>query len=403
MSELLNTLNNEYPKLFTDETLTASLSKKCLDDTQEFKTQLRKMKAHWNKYLQDLENNSDDKKLSKKRSLVIDKLSKVHQQWDSNIHKNVKLSSNQYSKFNRNIMKELRQFDLDEVYVNKISKDAKPYIDKAIGFHISRYGLSNISIKDTDEMVNYINEIYGVDTKIAGMYISMGQIIQDLKNYDTKSCIDWCQNGTDLHFELFVLNIMILVKRNDALEIYDYMKNGIPTTLFENKINKVMTKLSPLITKVYIKQRVENIEELIYEQSRKCISIFSKDYCQADKLPFDSSLFLIVLSGIISFQFFFKYKNIRSSLNVDWTTKDELPFDVKLPKLLSNFHPIFICPVLKEETTEDNPPYSLPCHHIISKKALDKLSKNGTTSFKCPYCPVNAMIAKTRKVNFIMI
>ncbi|ODV60077.1 ubiquitin-protein ligase RMD5 ASCRUDRAFT_8847 [Ascoidea rubescens DSM 1968] len=57
-----------------------------------------------------------------------------------------------------------------------------------------------------------------------------------------------------------------------------------------------------------------------------------------------------------------------------WTSKDELPIEIELPKFLNHNHPIFICPVSKQEVTKKNPPILLPCKHIISEEALIQLS-----------------------------
>lgn len=408
MSSLLETLNSEFPLLYADEALSESLLMKCYDDTHEFKTHLKKLKAHLNKHIQEAETasnltESESLKRSKKRQLMIDKLHKSYKQWDVCIRKQSKFAVVRYGKFSKNAINRLHEFELDDVYLNKISPDSKPHINRAIGYHISRYGMGNLPVGDKDNAVQYINEVYGIEETTASTYISMGQIIQDLKNNTTDSCLEWCSNGSDLHFELYILNVMVLVKKKDVLKTYKYIKEGIPTSLFQTQSDRIVSTVSPLLTRTLLDKEIENIDKQITDQSEKCISLFSKNYCSINRLPFDSSLFLIVLSGIISFQFFIKYKAIQASLHVDWTTKDELPFDVKLPNFLSTFHPIFICPVLKEETTEENPPYSLPCHHVISRKALDKLSQNGTTSFKCPYCPVTATMSKTIKINFIML
>lgn len=46
--------------------------------------------------------------------------------------------------------------------------------------------------------------------------------------------------------------------------------------------------------------------------------------------------------------------------------KKELPYELKLTNEMK-FHPVFICPVTKEASCEDNPPMLLVCGHAISK------------------------------------
>ena len=62
--------------------------------------------------------------------------------------------------------------------------------------------------------------------------------------------------------------------------------------------------------------------------------------------------------------------------------------DLDLNRALT-FHPLIICPVIKEACTQDNPPVMLRCGHVISQMAMDNYVRNlrMTRRFKCPTCP----------------
>lgn len=406
MSQLLPILKTEFEKLYSDG---GPLIRACPNDTHEFKNQLKKLKAHLNRHIQESEadgsglKEEERKKRSRRRELVVEKLNKAHKQWDHSIKKQVKHVSQQHARFNKVILNKLYEFDLDQVYVNRLPLDSKKFVDKAISFHISRYNVGNLSVRDENDIVRYLGNVYGISEETSSKFVQMGQIVQDMKNGDSNSCLEWCREDSLLQFELYALNSMQLFKKGDILQTYKHLTGRIPANSFKYRQHQVISQVSPILTKLLLGKKIENIGETIQIQLEKCVSLFTKEYCLQNNLPFDSPLFLIVLSGVISFQYFIKYTSIRATAHVDWTTEDELPFDVQLPEFLSHFHPIFICPVLKEETTQENPPYSLPCHHILSKKSLDRLSKNGTSTFKCPYCPINAAKSKTRKVNFVML
>ncbi|CCD24181.1 ubiquitin-protein ligase RMD5 NDAI_0C05220 [Naumovozyma dairenensis CBS 421] len=451
MVGLLPTLQNEFQKFYTQQESTGETQsnlQQCLNDTREFRMNLRKLKAHLNKQIQEQEQqqqqqqqsastsninlNSNslipdqtpdhevvlDSKAVKRRKLIIEKVNKSHKQWEYSIRKNLKTSSQQYNKFGKIISNRLKEFDIDNVYSNKISNLRRKDIDDAIGYHITRYNVGDLPISSNgsggeEDILQYLKTVYNVDEGISKKFVEMGTIIQDLKREDSTSCSRWLRlkendniyrpEFSSLEFELYIFNALQSIKKGEDIQAAKYFIQEIPKKLVMKKEKEIFSKISPLLTSVILGEKVPNLELLINEQLEKCISLFTTDFCSYYNLPIDSPIFLITLSGLISFQFFIKYKSIRATAHVDWSTKDELPFDVKLPEFLTHFHPVFICPVLKEETTEENPPFSLSCHHIISRKALDRLSKNGAVTFKCPYCPVNSSRAKTNRVEFLQI
>ena len=64
----------------------------------------------------------------------------------------------------------------------------------------------------------------------------------------------------------------------------------------------------------------------------------------------------------------------------------KLIFQVEIPLPPTyRFHSIFVCPVSKEQTTDENPPMMMPCGHVIAQETMSRMSKGA--SFKCPYCP----------------
>lgn len=77
---------------------------------------------------------------------------------------------------------------------------------------------------------------------------------------------------------------------------------------------------------------------------------------------------------------------------------DELPIEVNIPE---HVHSTFTCPILKVQTTKDNPPMRLCCGHVISREALSRLSQGGRIDrLKCPYCPEESPINEALEVHF---
>lgn len=67
------------------------------------------------------------------------------------------------------------------------------------------------------------------------------------------------------------------------------------------------------------------------------------------------------------------------------TNEDTMPIELELGPGFQ-FHSIFACPVSKEQALQDNPPYMLPCGHVLSLHTIENMAGIRQT-FKCPYCP----------------
>lgn len=65
----------------------------------------------------------------------------------------------------------------------------------------------------------------------------------------------------------------------------------------------------------------------------------------------------------------------------EWQAMKQLPVPVDLGKEFQ-FHSIFVCPVSREQGSEENPPMQLPCGHVLCKQSIMKLSKSSTRTFK---------------------
>ncbi|CRG93257.1 zinc finger, C3HC4 type, putative [Plasmodium gallinaceum] len=51
------------------------------------------------------------------------------------------------------------------------------------------------------------------------------------------------------------------------------------------------------------------------------------------------------------------------------------------------FHSSFTCPISRDKSSKDNPPYLLTCGHAICKNCVDKIHAQRSRQFKCPMCP----------------
>ncbi|KAF2638335.1 hypothetical protein P280DRAFT_405161 [Massarina eburnea CBS 473.64] len=122
---------------------------------------------------------------------------------------------------------------------------------------------------------------------------------------------------------------------------------------------------------------------------------FTREFCSLLGLSADSPLYIAATAGAIALPHLLKLQSIMEKTRTEWTTQNELPVEIPLPPTY-HFHSIFVCPVSKEQSTDQNPPMMMPCGHVIAQESLDRLSKGAR--FKCPYCPGESHPRDARKV-----
>ncbi|KAF4768058.1 hypothetical protein HAV15_002741 [Penicillium sp. str.  len=122
---------------------------------------------------------------------------------------------------------------------------------------------------------------------------------------------------------------------------------------------------------------------------------FTREFCSLLGLSADSPLYIAATAGAIALPTLLKLQTIMKSKRTEWTSDNELPVEIPLPPQYL-FHSIFVCPVSKEQATDENPPMMMPCGHVIAHESLKRLSKGNR--FKCPYCPSESHPKDAKKV-----
>ncbi|CAG7984338.1 unnamed protein product [Penicillium olsonii] len=124
-------------------------------------------------------------------------------------------------------------------------------------------------------------------------------------------------------------------------------------------------------------------------------TFFTREFCSLLGLSADSPLYIAATAGAIALPTLLKLQTIMKAKRTEWTSENELPVEISLPPQYL-FHSIFVCPVSKEQATDDNPPMMMPCGHVIAQESLKRLGKGNR--FKCPYCPSESHPKDARKV-----
>ncbi|ODQ66821.1 hypothetical protein NADFUDRAFT_82526 [Nadsonia fulvescens var. elongata DSM 6958] len=282
-------------------------------------------------------------------------------------------------------------------------KSNEEALNKAISMHFVRNG--NFEVAQV--FMNESGGSYVSDTTIA-QFEAMFVILHSLKNNNLGPAIAWASDnrdylkhrGSDLEFNLHKCQFvrLLLDPENSPSVVLNYARTkfGVFSDIYLSEISRLMTSLlyrHELDLSPYANLRYSpSFEEI-------CQS-FTNEYCASIGFSSDSPLYLAVTAGSAALPILAKMGSIMKLKRAEWSSLNELPVEIELPKKFQ-FHPIFVCPVSKEQTTDLNPPRMLVCGHIISQESLNAISRNRSNSkFKCPYCPSECTALEAKRVYF---
>lgn len=248
-----------------------------------------------------------------------------------------------------------------------------------------------------------------LQAKFANMY----KILNDLKQLNLLPAIAWARGnsaelerrGSTLEFELTKLQYVWLFQGSSVNGLGDDEHNGLVAAFnygrtefprFQKRFSRDIQQL--LAAMAYHTNIPKSPYSHIFNVTSAWSDIassFTRDFCSLLGLSAESPLYLATTAGAIALPTLLKLAKISKEKHTAWSTDDELPVEIPLPKAMI-FHQIFVCPVSKEQSTEMNPPMMMPCGHVIAKESLQRLSKGGR--FKCPYCPGESQPKDAREI-----
>jgi len=278
-------------------------------------------------------------------------------------------------------------------------------INRAIAMHLIREG--QFSVATT--FVNESSRDLDIPVSLQDEFVEMYQILEAMKiRKDLNPAILWArqkaplleQRGSNLEFELCRLQFVSLFLdgpegRDQAMQ---YARNEFGR--FQKKhlkeVGRLMCALlffDTLFQSPYGKPFLE--PEKTWEDVAHS---FTKEFCSLLELSAESPLYIAATAGAIALPTLLKMTSIMKEKKTEWTSQNELPVEIPLPPAY-HFHPIFVCPVSKDQTTDDNLPMMLPCGHVIAQESLTRLAKGSSSvTLKCPYCPKECTIVQARQV-----
>ncbi|KAH0845519.1 hypothetical protein AYO21_09613 [Fonsecaea monophora] len=243
-------------------------------------------------------------------------------------------------------------------------------------------------------------------------FLNMYHILSELKDHhNLQPAIDWARSnaaalearGSNLEFELCRLQfVSLFLDRRDGdqysfeapIRALQYAQRE-----FQSFRGRYLIEIQQLMGAIpFCSNLEESPYSLRFDNSTtwdEVATSFTREFCSLLELSADSPLYIAATAGAIALPILHKLQTIQKQKRTEWTSENELPVETPLPPSYQ-FHSIFVCPVSKEQTTDQNPPMMLPCCHVIAQESLQRISKGA--KFKCPYCPVESHPKEAKRV-----
>ena len=312
--------------------------------------------------------------------------------------------------------------------------DHPTLINRAIYLHLLREGLFEVAATFHTEATTKVREQeanaamtgseepvehpLGVDQTMShGMqekFTSMYHILSELKgSRNLEPAISWAREhtqalevrGSNLEFELCRLQYVNLFLSGDTSGNNDFPIYGQMRALqyaqceFQTFRGRYLYEIQQLMGAMAFSSNLEDSPyRYIFNNTTawdEVATSFTREFCSLLELSADSPLYIAATAGAIALPTLQKLQTIKQQKRTEWTTENELPVEIPLPPAYQ-FHSIFVCPVSKEQTTDQNPPMMMPCGHVIAQESLQRLSKG--SRFKCPYCPGESHPRDAKKI-----
>ncbi|KAL3515441.1 hypothetical protein ACH5RR_022343 [Cinchona calisaya] len=308
-------------------------------------------------------------------------------------HKELNLTLSKYQKvlektLNPDISKAYRNFDFDRHILHQI-----------ILSHFYREGLFDVA----DSLIYEAGEPEATSLRLK--FIEMHQILEAMKSRNLEPALRWVtenceqlkEHGSLLNLRLHKLQFVEILQKSSQEVALNYAKTYLAplACVHMDEIQKLMGCLL-WVGKLERSPYSELVDPSNWE---KLTEEITEQFCSFIGQSLSSPLSVALTAGIEGLPTLLKLATVMAAKKQEWLAMKQLPVPVELGKEFQ-FHSIFVCPVSREQGSEENPPMLLPCGHVLCKHSIHKLSKSSTRSFKCPYCPQDASVAQCRQLYF---
>ncbi|KAL1213437.1 RMD5-like protein [Cardamine amara subsp. amara] len=280
-----------------------------------------------------------------------------------------------------------RNFEFDPHTVHQIIAD-----------FLYRQGMVNIG-------ESFISETGESESSARNSFIEMNLILEALERRDLGPALNWAalnsdklkEANSDLEMKLHSLQFLEIAKDGNSNEALDYARKHI-ATYSDTYFPKIQKLMGSLLWK-------QNLAKSPYADFlspglwTKAAKELTRQYCNILGEPSECPLSVTIEAGSLALPPLFKFLNVLVKNRKDWQTMEHLPVHVPLPEEFQ-YHTVFVCPVSRELSSEANPAMRLCCGHVLCKLSINRMSKNGTKTFKCPNCPTDIDASQCKQLYF---
>ncbi|KAJ0040929.1 hypothetical protein Pint_27788 [Pistacia integerrima] len=291
--------------------------------------------------------------------------------------------------FNPDISKAYRNVEFDSQTVNQI-----------IANHFYRQGLFDIG--DC-----FISETEGSESAAAmkSIFQDMYEILEAMRSWNLEPALKWAaansdklkENGSDLQLKLHSLQFVELLRSGSRDEALKYARAFL-APFASNRVTEIQKLMACLVW-------ARKLDSCPYPQLLSpsnwvlVAEELTRQFCNLVGQSYESPLSVTIGAGVQALPPLVKFMTVMAGKRQEWQSMKQLPVPVELDKEFQ-FHSIFVCPVSKEQSTEENPPMMMSCGHVLCRQSINKMSKNNTRTFKCPYCPSDIEASHCKQLYF---
>ncbi|XP_044259857.1 E3 ubiquitin-protein ligase RMND5A [Tribolium madens] len=299
----------------------------------------------------------------------------------------------------RNFIADFAATSREEVFA---APDKINLINKVICQHLYRQGMQEVAealVQDAD----IAPEIHNKEP-----FTELNHILDSLKQKDLEPALAWATahhdaleaQNSSLEFKLHRLKFIELLKQGASHQTDAISYARIHFRKFVLRHEKDIQTLMGML--LYVPNGIGSSPYSCLLDSEMWLEIyelFTNDACQLLGVSVNSPLGTCINAGCSAIPALLNIKQVMMQRQVTgiWNGKDELPIEIDLGSE-GRYHSMFACPILRQQSTQNNPPMRLICGHVISRDALHKLC-NGN-KMKCPYCPIEQSPSDARLIYF---